>query len=603
MPDDEADDLMIGQKLGNYEITQKLAHGGMGVIYQARHETLKRLVAIKFLASDYSENQEYVERFLREARAAALLNHPNIITVYDAGVTENVYYLIMEYVSGHDLAYVLRQQGPLNEARALILMKQSAYALAYAHQEGIIHQDIKPQNLILTSEGQIKLCDLGLATWVEEKGIPLLKDGEVMGTPFYISPEQVQNPQNVDARTDIYSLGATFYHILTGQPPFRGENPDEIMTRHIEEAPCPPGELASISEGMNEILLKMMQKKPDDRFQSMQDVIEALTLLEEGKFGGPPPAPPVVTEIDEGLFQSKMATLQRRLSGKTEFPTMSNTIPVITKLVSVTDNTTINELAEAILSDFALTNKILKLVNSVFYSGFGEKISTVSQAVMVLGLAQVRNAAVSLMLFENLQNRPLAKEIKEASISNYLSGVIGKNLALRLRTVNKEEAFICSIFHNLGELLTAFYLPSEFLQIKKLVEDQGTPPEAAVLKILGNRFEAFGMKVGREWNFPEIIISTMERLPEGQLPQPKTFLEQIHSIVGFSNDLCSILRDTTSTDEARDAAFGDLMERYALCFPMTGEEIANLLDIALEELATFTQSLDMKVKVSDYLDY
>jgi serine/threonine protein kinase len=592
------EDPMIGLKLGNYEITQKLAQGGMGIIYQARHTTLNRIVAIKFLASHFSEEKEYVERFLREARAAALLNHPNIISVYDAGVADDVYYLIMEYVKGQNLSVVLQGVDSLEEDKCVRLMHQAASALSYAHSEGIIHHDVKPQNLILTPEDQLKICDLGLATLMSEKGDSLLGEGEVIGTPYYISPEQVQDSKSVDARTDIYSLGATFYHLLTGHPPFRGESNDEIMTKHLTEPFPSPREIkASVSEGMCFVLSKMMARDLSERYQTMNELIEHLVLLEAGKS----PVKKAVAEIqtNDALFQSKMTNLQRRLMGKTDFPSMSGTMGVITKLVSVTDNTTVNELAEAILSDFALTNKILKLVNSVFYSGFGEKIGTISQAIMVLGLGQVRNAALSLMLFENLQNRPLAKEIKESSISNYLSGVIAKNFAIRLRVANREEAFIAAIFHNLGKLLVTFYLPEDRQKINDLLaNDKILTDETASRSVLGQSYEHFGMRVGKDWNFPEQIILTMERLPEDpELPKPKTMVAQLHCIVSFSNALCAILRNNEMNNEEREAKFQELINRFKNCFPMTLEEMAETIDISLEELTLFTKSLDMKVDV------
>lgn len=600
-----SDDPMIGLKLGNYEITEKLAQGGMGIIYQARHTTLNRFVAIKFLASHLSEEKEYVERFHREARATALLNHPNITTVYDAGVSDDVYYLVLEYVKGKDLGTFIRESTDLmEEARCIKLMHQAASALSYAHKEGIIHQDIKPQNLLLTAEDQIKICDLGLATFIHEKSDSLLGEGEVIGTPYYLSPEQVRDPKNLDARTDIYSLGATFYHLLTGHPPFTGDSNEQIMTKHLTESFPPPQKFRpAVSEGVAYVLSKMMSRELADRYQTMDELIEHLVLLEAGK--SPVTKPPPKVQENDAIFQGKVATLTRRLQGKTDFPSMSGTMAIITKLVSVTDNTTVNELAEAILSDFALTNKILKLVNSVFYSGFGDKIGTVSQAIMVLGLGQVRNAALSLMLFENLANRPHAAEIKESSISNYFSGVLGKNLAIRLRVANKEEAFICSIFHNLGKLLVTFYLTDDRQKIKDLLKKDPTlTDEQAAIAILGKSYEHFGMKVGHDWNFPEQIILTMERLPDDhELPRPATLTAQLHAIVCFANALCSILRNNDLPEADRENAFNTLLGRYKNCFPLTLEEMGECIELSLEELSLFTRSLDMKMNVQEYITY
>ena len=255
------DDPMIGQRLGNYDITRKIGQGGMGVVYQARHASLNRLVAIKFLAAQFSADSVYVERFLKEAQAAARLNHPNIISVHDAGVFEEVYYFVMEYVRGFDAARLLDKGEVFAETRAIRLIQRVASALAYAHAEGVVHHDIKPGNLFLTSEGQIKIGDLGLATWVKERGSSLMEPGVAVGTPAYISPEQISGGGTVDSRTDIYSLGATFYHLVTGQIPYSGDTSEEVMSKHVTEPfPWPQEIRPELSEALCHIISKMMAK-------------------------------------------------------------------------------------------------------------------------------------------------------------------------------------------------------------------------------------------------------------------------------------------------------------------------------------------------------
>ena len=593
MPDD---DQMIGQMLGNYQITQKLGQGGMGVVYQARHATLNRLVAIKFLASQCSKDKEYVDRFLREAQATARLNHPNIIGVYDAGVSDDVYYLVMEYVRGRDLACLLRLRKVFDEFKAIRLMRHAASALGYAHGEGIIHQDIKPENLILTPEDQIKLCDLGLATWVSDPVSAMAVAGEVIGTPFYISPEQVSDAASVDARTDIYSLGAAFFHILTGRPPFPGDDHEEVMTKHLREPlPWPRSIRPDLSEDISQILSKMMAKDVNDRMQSMDAVVAALTLLEAEHANAHSHIHTLT--LESAGSQKTVSKLKGRLYGRTDFPSLAGTVNVISKLAAVNDATTIEDLTETILTDFALTNKILKLVNSAFYSAYDGKIGTVSRAVMVLGLAQVRNAALSLMLFENVQNRPLAREIKEISVTNFLSGIIARHLSKKVGFKNKEEAYICSLFHNLGKLLVTFYLPEENAQVKELMAREHLHEQLASGSALGISYEHLGIKIADEWNFPEQIIATMQRLPTFNVPKPKTAPDQLRCVVCFSNELAAILRDSTFTEEMRDTVFQELIQGYKNCFSISIDEIAEILDTSLKELTAYVAALNMTLEV------
>ncbi|MCC7518987.1 MAG: protein kinase [Verrucomicrobiae bacterium] len=277
-------DPLVGQRVSNYEILRRLGQGGMGVVYLARHVTLEREVAIKFLAGQLSNNQDYVDRFLREARSAARLNHPNIISVYDAGSQDDVYYFVMEYVEGQDFSRLLKQVKQFPELEAIGHVRKAADAMAYAHQEGIIHRDLKPENLILTRSGEVKVGDLGLAKEVSAAESSLTLSGVVMGTPFYISPEQVRGARDVDHRTDIYSLGATLYHLVTGVVPYRGTSPAEIMSKHLTEPfPWPQAIHAELSEGACRVMYKMMAKEPEERFQSMREVSQVLGELASGQ--------------------------------------------------------------------------------------------------------------------------------------------------------------------------------------------------------------------------------------------------------------------------------------------------------------------------------
>lgn len=277
----------------------------MGAVYLARQVQLDRNVALKILPPELAQDQEFLERFRREARASAKLNHPNIVVAYDVGVAGGYHYIAMEYIDGKDLEQGLQSQpkGRYPESEVLSIARQMAMALQAASSAGITHRDIKPANILKHSDGSYKLTDLGLASRkVDDKQVT--QTGSAVGTPFYISPEQARGEQNVDVRSDIYSLGATLFHLATGRLPFPGDNSVVVMTRHLTEQVQPPEEVEpSVSKGLSRLIVKMMAKNPKDRHQTAEELFEDLEMVERGevpllkrarakvKSGGPVPMP------------------------------------------------------------------------------------------------------------------------------------------------------------------------------------------------------------------------------------------------------------------------------------------------------------------------
>ncbi len=277
--------IPVGATFGGYEILAELGAGGMGVVYRARDTTLERIVALKTLAPALSKDAAYVQRFLKEARAVARLNHPNIVQIYDFGCEEAIYYLAMEFVDGRSLGHHLRA-GRFPESVALGVIRQACTALAVAHAEGLVHRDIKPDNLMLTTKGVLKLVDLGIAKRVNEDQ-SLTLTGQAIGTPHYVSPEQIRGQKDIDARADIYSLGATLYHLVTGRTPFTGASGALVLTMHlIEPLPDPRQYEPSLSEGLCRILGKMMAKDREERYRDVASLDADFRVLTEG--GAPP---------------------------------------------------------------------------------------------------------------------------------------------------------------------------------------------------------------------------------------------------------------------------------------------------------------------------
>lgn len=268
--------------LGSYVIRDELGEGGMGKVYRAYHQRMKREVALKVLPPRLTGNPDALRRFEREVEVAAQLSHPNVVSAYDAGVDGDQHYLICEYVSGQTLRELVEENGPLPIAEALDCVRQAVEGLAYAHQQGVIHRDISPNNIMLSRDGTAKVLDLGLARSASDDGATrnpeqLTATDAVMGTASYMAPEQALNTHDADHRADIYSLGCTLFYLLTGRPPYAGETMMQKIVAH-REAPIPePSSIRSdIPEELSRVFRRMVAKRAEDRFQSMEEVLAAL---------------------------------------------------------------------------------------------------------------------------------------------------------------------------------------------------------------------------------------------------------------------------------------------------------------------------------------
>jgi tRNA A-37 threonylcarbamoyl transferase component Bud32/CheY-like chemotaxis protein len=271
---DRTDDPRIGQVIAGYRIEERVGRGGMGVVYRAEHLNLRRRAAIKIIAPDLAESEGFRERFTREARIAAALQHPNIVTVYDAGEVDGILYLAMQYIEGNDLAAMLRKDGRLRPYRAIDVIRQVASALDAAHAMGLIHRDVKPANVLI--EGRTAfLTDFGLTKRVDGTHTELTRAGDVVGTINYVAPEQIEGGK-VSARSDVYSLGCLLYHCLTGQVPYSRDTDVAVIYAHLSE---PPPKLTALrpelAAGLDGVIAKALDKSPDRRFPTCTDLVNA----------------------------------------------------------------------------------------------------------------------------------------------------------------------------------------------------------------------------------------------------------------------------------------------------------------------------------------
>ena len=258
---------------GRYELLRRIARGGMADVYLARDASLDRQVAVKVLFPEFANDPSFVERFRREAKAAANLNHPNIVGIYDWGQEQGTYYIVMEYVVGRSMADVLRSTGPLSPDRAAEIASDVAEALSSAHSAGLVHRDVKLGNIIVSDDGQVKVADFGIATALAQRaGDNLTHIGSVMGTATYFSPEQARG-KALDGRSDLYSLGIVLYEMIVGKPPFTADTSTAVAVKHVQERPLPPSMLGvTIAQSLEAIILKLLAKNPANRYPRADDL-------------------------------------------------------------------------------------------------------------------------------------------------------------------------------------------------------------------------------------------------------------------------------------------------------------------------------------------
>ncbi len=576
-----------GGTIGRFRIVRLLGKGNQSEVYLAHDSHLDRQVAIKTLFfADAADRATKMQSLLKEARTVGKLSHPNIIPLYDAGELEGQPYLVFEYVEGRTLADALRADGPLPPARAAEIAAQVLDAIACAHGQGIVHRDLKPSNIILDGNGTPRVMDFGIAAQVSGEGA---QEAGLTGTPAYMAPEYVRD-QQFGPRSDIFALGLVLHEMLTGKPAIRGRRLQEVLDKVVNEVvPAPSSANAQVDEKLDDIVLKAVAKNPEARYADAAAMKHALQRYL---------APSVGEEGDGGAKQSTLDFLLRRMRVKSDFPALSEAISTINRITG-SDNDSVSRLSNAILKDFGLTNKLLKLVNSVCYVQYGGgTISTVSRAVVILGFNAVRNLAISLVLFENLQNKGHAAQLKEEFVRVLFSGMLAREMAPKAGVKDAEEGFICAMFHTLGRMLSLFYFPEETEEIRKLMQTRGMSEDTAATQVLGLSFEELGIGIARNWGFPEQIMLSMRKLPDGPVRRGSTNADKLRILSGFSNELATAISD--GKPEARGAEIARLSERFGDSITLNVKHLAEVVTKSLQEVTQFSTAVNASFGQSSF---
>ncbi len=296
---------------GRYEIIKKIGKGGMGVVYHAHDPQIDRSVALKVLRADRVVSEDFVLRFFKEAKFIGRLSHPNIVTVYDVGRDHGTIYITMEYLQGQPFNEVIRS-GRLSVGQIIDIALQVANALGYAHEKGIVHRDIKPSNIILTNEGDVKLTDFGIARAEDSNAAQQTQTGVILGTPFYMSPEQVMG-KKIDGRSDLFSLGVILYELIVGRKPFKGDHFTAIFRAITDDIPVAPLKIDdSIPQPLSDLIMKALSKNPDERFQTskeMEDALKTCLQVKESLLLPEKPISPSKKPVASVLIMGLMAAI------------------------------------------------------------------------------------------------------------------------------------------------------------------------------------------------------------------------------------------------------------------------------------------------------
>ena len=571
--------------LGRFELRRLLGQGAQSKVWLAFDPRLEREVAIKLMKPMRASDASGLAQWLQEARSVSRLTHPNIVPVFEADVQDQQPYLVFEYVAGQTMAQLLDSQGAQSPAQAVALMCDVLGGLAAAHASGVVHRDLKPSNVVIDASGRARVMDFGIAQRISgEPGNTTM--AAMAGTPAYMAPEAARGAP-VSPAMDVYSAGLMLAELLWGKP----LQPDNDAYRAIyrsafEPLTLPDALLARLDESLCAVLRRALHPDAQQRYPSSEVFLAALQAWQAQQSGASGKA-------DAAGGDSTLAFLLRRMRSKTDFPALSESIVRIQSMAS-SEKESIGSITNEILKDVALTNKLLRLVNSAHYAR-GSSIGTVSRAVSLVGFNGIRNMALSLVLLEHMQDKTNAHLLKEEFLRGLMAGSIAAELAPT--SAEGEEAFIGAMFQNMGRMLSQFYFPEEAASIRALVSGarDGISEEAAAIRVLGISYEALGVGVARAWGLPESIQRCM-LLPAGDPPArvPVDTQDRLRWTARAANDMADAMLHAQARDV--DLHLENAVRRYGRTLGLSGDQVKAASAVARKKLIELANAMELKVR-------
>jgi eukaryotic-like serine/threonine-protein kinase len=579
-----------GVHLGRYRLLSILGRGAQATVWRAHDERLDRQVALKLLTPEASQPApgQPPHQWLQEARAVSRLAHPHIVPVFDAEQIDGHACLVFELVTGSTLAERLRRHGPLPARDAVELMLGVVDALRAAHAQGIVHRDLKPSNILVDAEGRARVMDFGIAARLD----PEAADGGdalagcIVGTPGYLSPEAAAAAAP-SGQMDVFAAGLVLAELLTGQRLLEEREPRAALRRVRNDDLLLP-ESADADDRLRAIVQRAIARDPASRYDTAASLRDALMQWL---------APP--DEVQAGSGHGTLDFLLRRMRHKSDFPALTGQVLRIQRMAS-SDHESLNSVADEILKDVALTQKLLRLVNTAQYRRNGHGVATVSRAVALVGLAGIRNLALSLVLVEHMKDKAHAQRLKEEFLRSMLAAQLAHALSAGAR--DAEEAFLGAMFYNLGKLLTEYYFPDEAeairtqLRLTPAPADGRTHPDQladrAAHMVLGLGFEALGMGVARHWSLPDSLQRCMRR-PDGTVPnQPLAMgAERLRWLAVAANEVSEAL--WRADDASLAASLDAVIHRHGRVLGLALPELRRAVDAARGVMAEMAPAMGL----------
>ncbi|MCC6531770.1 MAG: HDOD domain-containing protein [Burkholderiales bacterium] len=576
------------QRIHRFRLLQTLGQGAQGVVYLAHDPQLDRHVAIKTLLLGADPDAGHADRLLATAKLASSLSHPNIVPVFEAGMHAGQPYVVFEYVEGMTLAALLKTEGALPMARAVVMMSQILAGIAHVHANGLLHGDIKPANILIGCNGIPRVADFGISRRARAAA------GEIAlaGTVQYMAPESLRDGF-ADYRSDVFSLGLVFHEMLTGTAVFEGRNEYAQIYRILNENIAAPSSLnPRIDRRIDAIVHKALQREPAQRYAHAGEMKDALDRFRV------PVAGSERAELKEQSVHSTVEFLLRRMALKSDFPALSASFNRINQLTLQADEAALKSISDLVMRDFALTQKLLRLVNSAQFGA--RQITRVSQAITLLGVSKLRAVAIGMMLVNGARAGPNCPAVAAALTDAFVAAVMARNIGRVVGARDVEELFICGMFSRLGQLLTLYYLKDEHDAIQRRMADEALDAATASRAVLGLSFDRLGVEVAKHWNFPEPIVQSMQPLPQKALATAASDVERMWHCAAYADELCSAARRENPAERAQ--AFAAHLERFAVAIPVPAVQVRALIGYSVEAASKYVAASELKIAQTPLLD-
>ncbi|MCG7873368.1 MAG: HDOD domain-containing protein [Candidatus Thiodiazotropha lotti] len=562
------------KQIGRFQVGKELGSGNQGTVYLCHDSQLERQVAIKLLDKVLQDAS-----FRDEARTMSKLQHPNIVSIYEVGEHQGTPFLVFEYAQGKLLSDLI-QGDPLELPLALKIFEGLLDGMSQAHRAGIVHRDLKPSNIIIGEDKQPKIMDFGIARLLSEAKGP---DKQLIGTPRYLAPEYIQAGE-VGPQADVFAMGLILDEMLTGMPVFSGQSQQIVIDAILKLEPKPPSQFNSaVDEKLDRFILKSLEKDPALRYSDAQEMRDAFKQIFKSADAEP------ASDVEAS---GTVDFLLRRMKRKSDFPALSQSVRSINAMSDVSDRS-VNQMAGVIVKDFALTNKILKVVNSAYYGRFSGHIGTVSRAVVVLGTQAIRSLAASLIFFDHIENKQQADYLRELVSSALFRATLAQNVADEIDQQEAEEYFLTGLLSDLGKVLVAFYLPEESKEVERLIEVEKKEPVSVQHTVLGVSFETIGIEIAKQWNFPKPLTDSLKSWQGDHSPVNRTEKRRLVSL--FADEAMKVIVENGSDDKA---ALDDLTKKYSKSLKLGSKKVAKLTKQSVEDFQELAEAIATDVSSS-----